>query len=300
MPLYELKGEILTTIPIEDFKLERDLQRLIETNLEETFGCRFVASEFSTGAVHAGRIDTLALSENNNPVIIEYKKTRDGELLNQGLYYLSWLKDHRGDFELAVQKALPGEAVDWSQIRVICIAPGYTKFALHAAQQSSSELEIWKYKKFSSGHLELELLNKSAGTTKSSAHTSIHSGGKTEVHEYSLESHFNKPAPEILDIFNYLRDYILNLDESITEIPKKFYVAYKLSKNLVCIEVQKNACLVFMNQQNPNKYENEFVRDVTHIGHYGTGNTQVRVSSKAQLEYAFKLINESYKFLGGE
>lgn len=300
MPLYELTGESLTTIPIEDFKLERDLQRLIENNLEETFGCRFVASEFSTGAIHAGRIDTLALSENNNPVIIEYKKTRDGELLNQGLYYLSWLKDHHGDFEIAVQKALPGEVVDWSQIRVICIAPGYTKFALHAAQQSVSELEIWKYKKFTSGHLELELLNKPAPTSKTAvaAHPKDEEG--TQVVEYSFEPHLSNTSPAISELVQELREFILNLDDSITETPKKMYIAYKLSKNLVCIEVQKNACLVFVNQKDPSAVENEYVRDVSNIGHYGTGNTQIRVTSREQLETTFALITDAYKLLGGE
>src|SRR6202162_1194088 len=37
--------------------------------------CRLVATEFSTGARHGGRIDTPALSEENKPVIIEYKNT---------------------------------------------------------------------------------------------------------------------------------------------------------------------------------------------------------------------------------
>lgn len=52
------------------------------------FNCRFIASEFSTGSEHAGRIDTPALSEDKNPVVIEYKKVESSELLNQSLYYL--------------------------------------------------------------------------------------------------------------------------------------------------------------------------------------------------------------------
>ncbi len=93
------------------------------------FACRFVASEFSTGAIHAGRIDTLALSEDCNPVIIEYKKVESSELINQSLFYLAWLNDHRGDFEIAVQKKLSADTeVDWSPIRVICIVPNYKKY----------------------------------------------------------------------------------------------------------------------------------------------------------------------------
>jgi RecB family endonuclease NucS len=70
---------------------------LVEQHLQVFFYCRFIASEFSTGIVHEGRIDTLALSEDDNPVIIEYKKVASADLINQSLYYLSWLTDHKGD-----------------------------------------------------------------------------------------------------------------------------------------------------------------------------------------------------------
>jgi hypothetical protein len=129
MPLFQIDGAKLTLTRPTNFNQEKEIQALIEKNLETVFNCRFIASEFSTGSEHAGRIDTLALSEDNNPVIIEYKKVESSELINQSLYYLSWIKDHRGDFQVAANKKL-GEntEIDWSDIRVICIAPGYKKF----------------------------------------------------------------------------------------------------------------------------------------------------------------------------
>ena len=47
--------------------LERSLQTLIEKHLEAFLGVRFLASEYSTGKTHAGRIDTLGIDENNSP-----------------------------------------------------------------------------------------------------------------------------------------------------------------------------------------------------------------------------------------
>ena len=73
MPLFEMRQQNMTLIGRSNFSLEKELQVLIEKNLDPVFNCRFVASELSTGKSHAGRIDTLALSEENNPVIIEYK-----------------------------------------------------------------------------------------------------------------------------------------------------------------------------------------------------------------------------------
>ena len=106
MPLFTIDKQKLNPVEQTNFSVEKELQSLIERNLEAVFNSRLVASEFSTGAQHAGRIDTLALSEDNNPVIIEYKKVESSDLINQSLFYLSWIHDHRGDFEIAAQKSL--------------------------------------------------------------------------------------------------------------------------------------------------------------------------------------------------
>ncbi|MGA2779932.1 MAG: hypothetical protein ABSF94_20430, partial [Steroidobacteraceae bacterium] len=150
MPLFAIKeGVSLEAIEQTNFDAERDLQRLVEANLAPLFRCRFVATEFQTGIQHGGRIDTLALSEDNNPVIIEYKKVPSSELVTQSLYYLAWIHDHRGDFENAVRKALGSKtAVDWEDVRVICLAPSYKKFDLHAVQVMGASIELWTYRLF--------------------------------------------------------------------------------------------------------------------------------------------------------
>src|SRR4051812_9462211 len=104
MPFFTISKSQLVPVEPVNFATEKELQKLIEENLGPVFNCRFVATEFSTGERHSGRIDTLALSEDGNPVIIEYKIVESSDLINQSLFYLSWIKDHRGDFEIAVQK----------------------------------------------------------------------------------------------------------------------------------------------------------------------------------------------------
>src|SRR3984893_1685226 len=146
MPLFQIANDTLTPVPLDNFLAEKELQRLIEGNIGTLFSCRLVASEFSTGTQHAGRIDTLALSEDGNPVIIEYKKVESSELINQSLYYLSWIHDHKGDFHIAVQKSLGNEVkVDWTDVRVICLAPNYKKYDLHAVQVMGANIEMWRY-----------------------------------------------------------------------------------------------------------------------------------------------------------
>jgi RecB family endonuclease NucS len=94
--------------------LERSLQLLFEKNLEALLGVRFPASEFVT---EGGRMDTIGIDENSSPVIIEYKRATNENVINQGLFYLNWLMGHRMDFEwLVLQRFGMEEAqkVDWS------------------------------------------------------------------------------------------------------------------------------------------------------------------------------------------
>lgn len=156
VPLFTITNNSLAAIEITNFDTEKKLQTLVEGNLKALFNCRFVATEFPTGAQHAGRIDTLALSEDNNPVIIEYKKIESSDLINQSLFYLSWIHDHRGDFELAAMKALGKIEIDWSGVRVICIAPNYKKYDLHAVQVMGANIELWTYRLFKNSSLYIE------------------------------------------------------------------------------------------------------------------------------------------------
>ncbi len=78
----------------ESVAVEKSLQTLMERNLEPLLGVRFLASEFRTGKTHGGRIDTLGMDENGSPVIVEYKRALNENVINQGLFYLDWLMDH--------------------------------------------------------------------------------------------------------------------------------------------------------------------------------------------------------------
>ncbi|MGY5128472.1 hypothetical protein [Streptomyces nigrescens] len=62
--------------------LERQLQKLIERNMETMLGIRFLATEYATGR-HRGRIDSLGLDENGTPVIVEYKRSRDQNVFSE-------------------------------------------------------------------------------------------------------------------------------------------------------------------------------------------------------------------------
>ena len=79
--------------------LEKQLQTTIEQNMETFFGVRFLKSEYM---ITSGRMDSIGIDENNSPVIFEYKRSTSENVINQGLFYLDWLLDHKADFKLLV------------------------------------------------------------------------------------------------------------------------------------------------------------------------------------------------------
>lgn len=310
MPLFEMFENSLSPVEQTNFLAEKNLQFLIEKNLATIFNCRFVASEFSTGALHAGRIDSLALSEDQNPVIVEYKKVESSELINQSLFYLHWIRDHKGDFEIAVQRALGnGVYVDWSDVRVICIAPNYKKYDLHAVQVMGANIELWKYRLFKNRSLYLEEVFQA---TKIPA--SVQSNDKSPVMveagkkaaqvrataTYTFEEHIEGKSEDIQSLVYSIREVILGLDPAVEEVPKKLYIAYKISQNIVCMEARGKLIKLFVKlrasdiDSPPVTY-----RDVTNVGHYGTGDTEFTISTENEFEQVKPFIEQAYNKVGG-
>lgn len=313
MAIFEIEKGLAKRVKPSDFKFEKDLQRLVENNLITIFNCRLIATEFSTGNIHSGRIDTLAISEDSNPVIIEYKKVASSELINQGLYYLHWIKDHKGDFQIAANKAFGKQVeVDWSDIRVICLAPEYKKYDLHAAQVMGANIELWQYKIYENEILNIEEVYRRATTSVHQAQEEINeknpimveAGRKAAITRktasYSLEQHLQGLNQGTLDIFNEVRDYIIALDSSIEETPKKHYIAYKTSQNFVCLQIYKNKITLYLklNPQDINPTPKQG-RDMRNIGHFGTGDFELNIKDRQDFEETKHLINEALKNIGG-
>ncbi len=279
------------------------------------FDCRLVKSEFPTGYQHSGRIDTLALSEDNNPVIIEYKKVESSELINQSLYYLAWMKDHQGDFERAVQKVLGNTVeVDWSEIRVICIAPNYKKYDLYAVQMMGANIELWSYHLFQNRYIYLERVLQAGYSPLVAAEDRVENNGKNPVMVaagrkaaitratgvYSFEQHLEGKSDAVKDIAYAVQEFVLGLDSVIQEVPKKNYIAYKISQNITCMEVQNQRILLFLKLY-PKDIDNPptISRDMTGKGHCGTGDFEIALKSLDDMDIAKPYIEMAYHKIGG-
>ncbi len=291
----ELKGSSVA--------LEKSLQTYIEENLESILGITFLESEYSTGKTHAGRIDTLGIDENGFPVIIEYKRAINENVINQGLYYLDWLLDHKAGFELMVLKRLGegyGERLDWSNLRLLCIAGDFTKYDTHAVQQINRNIELIRYRKFGDDLLLFELVNATAArsTATTPGFTTVSSEVRPARTSPSFSENLERSDVVLQDRVEALQAYIEALGDDVQTRVLKFYVAFKRIKNFACMTIsfQKREILIWV-KIDPDTIELEpgFTRDVREIGHYGTGDLEILIRSDEDLEKAKPLILQSYE-----
>src|SRR4030042_5874806 len=125
MPLFKLRTLKCEKLETDRSGKEKVIQKVFEENLSTILNVDFLKTEHVTSS---GRIDTLGIDKNGSPVIIEYKRNQNDNVINQGLSYLRWLLDHKADFEILCRNKKIDTEIDWDSPRVICIAASYNKF----------------------------------------------------------------------------------------------------------------------------------------------------------------------------
>mgnify|MGYP006426761247 CR=1 FL=1 len=301
LKLFQTNNGTLGELTSASAPLERGLQTLFENNLGALLGVSFLASEYST--THGGRMDTLGIDENGYPVIIEYKRDRSENVINQGLFYLDWLMDHRGDFEILVRdRYRTGAApqIEWSAPRLICIAADFTKYDTHAVKQISRNIELVRYRKFGEDLLLLELLTAVSTTPQpapvldNAAGVAVPKGGQYKTNSESLAA----ASESLAGLYSDVEAFMLGMGDDVTQKTLKNYFAFRRFKNFACVEVKPTIpALRLYLKINPDTIspENGFTRDVRTIGHFGTGDLEVTLKSHEDFERAKPLIVQSYE-----
>lgn len=279
--------------------LEKSLQTLFERNLELLLGVRFLASEFATN--EGGRMDTLGIDENNAPVVIEYKRASNENVINQGLFYLDWLMGHRKDFEWLVMERLGKEAaqkVDWSGSRLICVAGDFQKWDEHAVKQMNRTIDLVRYRRYGDDLLLLEQLTATTARTAVTGAANISSpAGSTKKYK-TITTQIEQAPPHLLDLYHAVGAYLQATGDDVQVKTTDFYVAFRRLKNFACVELrnQVGKLLVFV-RVDPDTVgiEPGFTRDVRGIGHFGTGDLEITIQSMDDIAKAKPLFDAAYQ-----
>ena len=297
--LFRLDNGKASAIESSAAPLEKPLQTLIENNLEPLLGIRLVASEYSTGKTHAGRIDTLGLDENHCPVILEYKRSTAENVINQGLFYLDWLMDHRGEFKLLVLDTFgkaAGDAIDWSSPRLICIAADFNKFDGHAVQQINRNIELIRYRRFGKDLILLELANAVTATVIGKEEALENGKGpKKAVGDKTVAERLADLPPQMAEILAELETYLRSLGDDVQRKDLKLYIAFKRLRNFATVVLKDTFILLYL-ALDPEKHPHheKFTRDVRSIGHWGSGDLEIVINSMADLEKAKPYLAAAY------
>jgi predicted transport protein len=295
--LFQLHSDSAQELRAESVGIEKSLQVLMEQHLESFLAVRFLASEYATGKTHGGRIDTLGLDDNNCPVIIEYKRALNENVISQGLYYLDWLMDHQGEFTLQVQKRLGAvwaQKIDWSGPRLLCIAGDFTKYDEHAVLQIPRNIELLRYRRYSGDLLLLELVR--ANTTAPNQRRSPGGERVKETQDAAGNAETGAEAKAVQDLWESLKAFLLALGDDIQVKQLEQYVAFRRIKNFVCVKQLSKSLLVWT-KLDPSSVtlEEGFTRDVSQLGHAGTGDLEIRMQTAADLERAQPLLLRAYQ-----
>jgi len=314
MDLYKINNNKLEEINKESFNLEKDIQSLVENNLETLFNLEFISTEFTVGDF---RVDTLSYdNENNNFVIIEYKKGSSYSVIDQGYSYMSVMLNNKSDFILEyiekTGKSLKKSEVDFSQSRIIFISPSFNSYQKNSVNFKDVPFELWEIKRFSNNSISLNQhlssSNESIQKVEGNKNSVISNVGK-EVKVFEEKDHTSKSHDSHIKNWELLKEMFSELD-GVEIVPKRLYITLMYgNKTISYFTFRKDKIVMEFNRGNlmtdGSKSKNYFViDDPKGISVEGTwtykngvqgGTYKIPFNKDSDVEYFMFLIKQKYK-----
>ena len=271
----------------KDFKNEKELQTFFENNIDTILGYKFIDTEFIVGNF---RIDSLAFDEESKSFrIIEYKNVKNYSLVDQGYTYLKLMLERKADFVLQynikTKSSLTTKDIDWSQSRIIFVSPIYTAYQLNATDFKNIPIDLVKVTRYEGNIIEIDFIKKTSNVKVQDIQMeSIQNDVNKEIIVYTEEDHLSKVSDDIRNIYEKLKNRILELDDIDLEA-KKLYIAFKGSRNITDIEFHKNKLKVYINMKKGSLNDPlKITKDISNTGHWGNGDYCVTIDSEDEID----------------
>ena len=311
MKIYSRNNQKLKQISTTPFKLEKDIQCMIESNLEELFGYTLISSEF---VLEGFRLDSLCYDKSNNSiVIIEYKKGKSYSVIDQGVSYLGKVLDNKGEIILEIQdvfgRRLKREEVDWSNTKVIFISPIFSTYQKESINFKDLPIELYEISQFGKNTIGI---NNIVGRSNSPSINEFKKGTEIErvsreIKKWTEEDHINgwkdssytypKSNDEIVELYHKYKSIILDSFEESEIRFTKGYIVFEYGKNhFLDIYLGKDHLMFWLNMKKGELDDSKkLFRDVSKIGHWGNGDYELKVKSEDNLEYIMSCFRQSYE-----
>ncbi len=292
-----------TLVPIREkpFRLEREMQRLFEQNLEVIMGLELVKTECT---IKNKRIDTLAFDPQIGAfVIIEYKRDRNTSVFDQGITYLNLMLQYKESFLVEYNESLGRNLkradVDWSQTRVVFVSTDFTENQIEATNFRDLSIELWQVKRYENRTIAIIPVKKSRtaesiGQLAGKGDSAIRTVAE-EIVTYTEERLLAGKPDETVELYERFKGAILNLTDDIEVKPLKFWVSFKKEgRSIVSIELQQRNIKLYVNVKSGSLDDPKgLARDVASIGHYASGDYEVKAMDDRNLEYIMSLVKQA-------
>ncbi len=112
--------------------------------------------------------------------------------------------------------------------------------------------------------------------------------------EYTIDDHPNLLSPSMRPLFEAFRKAVLALDPCVNEEFLKRYVAYKAETNFTDVIPQAKRLRISLNMRFADVNDPKgLCRDITEIGRWGNGDTEIGLSNLDELPYVIGLVRQS-------
>ncbi|QMU75714.1 hypothetical protein GXW83_08140 [Streptacidiphilus sp. PB12-B1b] len=225
--------------------------------------------------------------------------------MTQAIFYVAWLKSARLEFEALVRERL-GEkaaaAVDWRRPRAVCVAAGFSNHDRVMVQERREPVDLVRYRVFDDGGEGLLALHLVDSVSWVSAADEVEQPVSEGIAEVAAEVEVGVPG--VVAVPECLRDLYGEVDESLCAwgevevVPLRHYIAYRRMRNLGSVVFRPSLGQVLVTLRlDPDTVELEegFTRDLRGIGHLGTGDLEVKVSTAEDVERAAPLFRRAFE-----
>lgn len=295
MAIFRRQNKKLKEVKSRTFPTERELQELVDENLYDIFGLEFIRREFGGQGLS---IDTIAYDpEAKSPVLIEYKKDTYQSVVDQGMAYLHWLLNHKGDYQVELQEKLGKREIDWSQPRVIFIAKSFNPYQVYASGFKNAPFELYRYDLCDDVFL-LEPVEtpKSDVSITSVLRTKEARQVAKQVETYTLDDHLAKASDKTKALFEEIQKGVFALDERIQEKPVSQYIGYKIRfYNFLQVGISKDKLRLAARAPKIADFQKLFKKAPKSWGYGKTPVWYTDLTSDKELDYVLGIIKQAYQ-----
>ena len=239
MNIFNINKNEAIAINQKPFKLESEIQQLVESNTEEFFQLEFIKSEVKVGNY---RIDTLCFDNDTNSfVIIEYKKGSSYSVIDQGYTYLQLLLNNKAEFLLLfsehLNKVIKTNEIDWSQSRIIFISQSFNNYQKDSMNFKNLPFELWEINKYSNDLLILDkhqpTSNESIDNLANISQNNLIQDVNKEVKVYEESFHSDKLNSAMKVKWQELRSRLVEIENIGVKVTRS-YIKFEFNGKGLC------------------------------------------------------------------